>query len=49
MVSEGFVDREQITAYFPGYYVPEKIYARERFIDLHRVEGVWKHGYDFIG
>jgi hypothetical protein len=37
-----------MTAYFPGYDVPEKIYPGQRFIDLPRATGVWKHWYDFL-
>jgi hypothetical protein len=38
-----------MTAYFTGYNIPEKIYPGERFIDLPRASGVWKHWYEFLG
>jgi hypothetical protein len=44
MVSKG----NGLTAYYPGYSVPEEVKPGQRFINLPRPEGVWRHWYDFI-
>ena len=36
------------SAYFEGYDVPEQLYPGQKFKDLTRVSGVWKHWYDFL-
>jgi len=36
------------TDYFPGWNVPAKIQPGQRFVDLPRAEGVWRHWYDFL-
>ncbi|MEW6359811.1 MAG: hypothetical protein AB1696_25970 [Planctomycetota bacterium] len=35
------------TACYPGWDVPEVIQPGQRFVDLPRAQGVWRHWYDF--
>jgi len=35
------------TAFYPGWNVPEVIQPDQRFTELPRAEGVWRHWYDF--
>ena len=35
------------TACYPGWNVPETIEPEQRFVDLPRAQGVWRHWYDF--
>lgn len=44
MVKKG----EGKTEYYPGYDVPERIRAGQKFVDMPKVQGVWKHWYDFL-
>jgi hypothetical protein len=37
-----------LTEYFPGYNVPDKIKPGQKFVDLPKPEGVWKHWFDFL-
>ena len=45
MVSQG----SGMTAFYPGYDLPEKIYPGQRFTELPRPQGVWQHWYNFLG
>ena len=36
------------TAYFPGWDVPAKVLPGQRFVDMPRAKGVWRHWYDFL-
>ncbi|MFH1563367.1 MAG: hypothetical protein ABIF11_08140 [Nitrospirota bacterium] len=38
----------ELTEYCPGYNVPVEITPGQRFVDLSKPEGVWKHWFDFI-
>ncbi len=38
----------ELTEYCPGYNVPAQIMPGQKFVDLPKAEGVWKHWFDFI-
>jgi hypothetical protein len=37
-----------LTKYYPGYEVPEKVIPGQKFTEMLKSEGVWKHWFDFI-
>ncbi len=37
-----------MTAYFPGYDIPERILPGQAYVQLPRAKGVWQHWYNFI-
>jgi hypothetical protein len=35
------------TAFYPGWNMPESVRPGQKFVDLQRPDGVWRHWYDF--